>query len=294
MINPQVLDYINKQRAQGMNDVQIRQNLASQGWTEGDIFDTFNSLGGVQAVSVDALSPIRETFRQTFDIFKSHLTLYLSISAVLAVLIVVWGILFPAPADGSPADVIPAESIPLFFLFIIIMALVGVVSQVMMVMLTMKRNENHSFSELLNSSYSKIGGLLWTDFLTGLVVFVGFLLLIVPGIYLMIATIFSSYIFLDQGIKGWPAIKKSREYVKGHWGSIAARLVALIVPCIIASIILSIPAAGTPVLMSIFDGILNLFVMPFAVIYFTLIYEQIRGKKPELSSNQPNPNGIYS
>jgi len=53
--------------------------------------------------------------------------------------------------------------------------------------------------------------------LQGLVTFGGFILLIVPGIYLSIALAYSQLAYIDQGIRGWQALTFSRELVRGRW-----------------------------------------------------------------------------
>ena len=54
MIAPELQNYIRQSRTSGMTDEQIRQNLASQGWTEADISQALGSNSAASATSVVA------------------------------------------------------------------------------------------------------------------------------------------------------------------------------------------------------------------------------------------------
>lgn len=56
--------------------------------------------------------------------------------------------------------------------------------------------------------------------LQGLVVLGGFVLLIIPGIYLAILLGYAQIIFVDQGVRGWQALAASRDLVRGRWWAV--------------------------------------------------------------------------
>lgn len=60
-----------------------------------------------------------------------------------------------------------------------------------------------------------------TGIIQGLIVFAGFLLLIIPGIYLSVKLGFSSYVVVDKKVGPFDAIKSSYEMTKGNWWNIA-------------------------------------------------------------------------
>jgi hypothetical protein len=53
----------------------------------------------------------------------------------------------------------------------------------------------------------------------------GFILLIIPGIYLAITYSFVIYIVANEGLKGMEALRASRFYVKGYWWGILGRAI---------------------------------------------------------------------
>ena len=67
---------------------------------------------------------------------------------------------------------------------------------------------------------------LWVGLLQTLIILGASLLLIVPGIYFIVALSFTQMILIDQNIRGMTAISASRELVKGRWWSTAWTVLA--------------------------------------------------------------------
>ena len=91
-----------------------------------------------------------------------------------------------------------------------------------------------------------------------LLVAVGLMLLILRGIYLMIAWVFGYYLFIDKGMGPMQALGKSRELVHelGFWKVFAI----LLVIGIVLQLILLIPLIGF---------FISLFLFPFFVMVFS-------------------------
>lgn len=70
-------------------------------------------------------------------------------------------------------------------------------------------------------------GLLWVSILTALVVWGGFMLLFIPGVIVSILIYFSQYVYVAEGVGGMKALLRSRELVKGHWVSLAGKIVSV-------------------------------------------------------------------
>jgi uncharacterized membrane protein len=66
----------------------------------------------------------------------------------------------------------------------------------------------------------------WVAILTGLATLAGFVLLIIPGIYLAIALGFSQIILIDRNARGTQALGASRALVKGRWWGTFWRMLA--------------------------------------------------------------------
>jgi hypothetical protein len=72
--------------------------------------------------------------------------------------------------------------------------------------------------------------LLLLSLVAGVFIGIGTLLLIIPGLYLLVAYMFASYLVVDRGLDFWPAMELSRHTVTPRWFSYFAfvLLVALV------------------------------------------------------------------
>ena len=59
-------------------------------------------------------------------------------------------------------------------------------------------------------------------------ILIGFMLLVLPGIYVTVAYLFAPYIIVDKNIDFWPAMEISRRKVNKHWFGMAAFCVVLL------------------------------------------------------------------
>jgi len=66
------------------------------------------------------------------------------------------------------------------------------------------------------NGFRKIWGFITTGFLYGLVVFFGFVLLIIPGILFAFWYSLAPYVFLVEGKRGFSAMKRSKEIITGR------------------------------------------------------------------------------
>ena len=58
---------------------------------------------------------------------------------------------------------------------------------------------------------------IWVSLLFGLGIFVGFLFLIVPGIFVLVAWSIATPVLLAENLRGSAAIRRSRALVRGRW-----------------------------------------------------------------------------
>ncbi|MFT7645171.1 MAG: hypothetical protein ACI9BF_000845 [Candidatus Paceibacteria bacterium] len=84
-----------------------------------------------------------------------------------------------------------------------------------------------SISEAFPGARRNVGGLIWINILTALVTMGGFLLFIIPGIILSFYLYFAQYVFVKEGVRGIPALLRSRDLVKGNVLALAGRVIVL-------------------------------------------------------------------
>ncbi len=110
-------------------------------------------------------------------------------------------------------------------------------------------------------------------FITCTLIYLGFYFLILPGVYLLIAWMFTLPLIIDRKMEFWPAMELSRKMVTKHWWQLM--LFGLLVT-LVASV--GILALGIGLLVS----------APVALAAMMYAYEDIFGSV-DRSANQPTP-----
>jgi len=104
-------------------------------------------------------------------------------------------------------------------------------------------------SESLRFARGRLGSLMLVSFLGALLTFLGFLLFVLPGIYLWIAFSVAAPVLLFEGVKGTGAFGRSRRLVQGRWWPVFGTLLlgfilAAVVGGIITAILTGVLALG--------------------------------------------------
>jgi uncharacterized membrane protein len=95
---------------------------------------------------------------------------------------------------------------------------------------------------------------------------VGFMLCILPGVYLAVGYLFALPLVIDKKMEFWPAMEVSRRVVHHHWWSIFA-LVIVVSLIVVAGVL----ACGVGVLVAI----------PIASASLMYVYEDLFGAEPQ-------------
>jgi hypothetical protein len=126
----------------------------------------------------------------------------------------------------------------------------------------------------------KVGTFFLTSLLMGLLILVGFVLLVVPGIYLAIALSFSVWFVVLEGVDGTEALKKSKELVEGRWFAVFGRW---IIAGVAVWLLFAIPAGIFQAIGFEFLGghtiIMTVFIAPMMTAYSYLLYKALKQAK---------------
>lgn len=104
--------------------------------------------------------------------------------------------------------------------------------------------------------------LILASLLVGIGSFIGFILLIIPGVIFALRAAFAQYIVIDQNEKPVSAIKKSIALTKGYFWSVFRLILVIIVLCIIS------------VFPLVFLGFIV--TVPLSIIAFSIVYRKIQ------------------
>ena len=155
--------------------------------------------------------------------------------------------------------------------------------------------------DALRSASKLIGPLILLSLMTSLVIGVGFILLIVPGIILLGGLLLSTPVLvLEQPISATGAMSRSWELSRGFRGKALLTLfvtsLLLLIPTMLTGILAGIAAllgASSLLVFSVLGGVLQIFVYPFMYVAFTVLYYDLRVRKEgfdlELLAAAPQP-----
>lgn len=126
--------------------------------------------------------------------------------------------------------------------------------------------------------FSYIGVLI----ITALCIFVGFILLIVPGIVVAVWLAFSSFIVITGKAKGFEALRTSKRYVRGIWLQVFLRFVAVAFLGMLVSSAFAILQNffkdifnGNLILENFLNFVYQLIITPYFVVYGYELYKDV-------------------
>lgn len=216
------------------------------------------------------LLPISDVFKQSFEIyfkkiwllikliFFSFLSFAVFIPFGIAGFLISYG---PLKNNNVTINLILADAL-LLLLPLSAAIIIGIWSQAAMLFAV---KDDISAKEALAISWDKMGSFFWVGFLTWVIVFVGFIAFIIPGIIFSVWFIFAVFEFVCEDVKGLQALKNSKNLVKGNWWSIFVRFAIIMLISILIS-----GAKGLGPIINTF------FVAPFSLVYIYVIYRDLK------------------
>jgi len=151
--------------------------------------------------------------------------------------------------------------------------------------------DGFSILDSYKAALKKIVSYSWVILLAGIVPMGGFLMLVIPGIIFSVWFIFSAYVFVYEGRKGFEALFASKSYARGYWWPIAGRFLVMFLAIAgvvtIVGIFSAIFGAGTALIS---NAIISMLITPFAVLYTILIYRDLVRLKgqPDIEKERKN------
>lgn len=163
-------------------------------------------------------------FSNTFDILGKHW----QVPVLLAVMVyAVIGLLGAMTASAA----VSGNLLGAFF-FGILAVVVGLLGSMIYsgaLVLFARRvqggHEPQSIGELISEAVPFLGVLLGTAIIAGLGILVGLVLLVIPGIFLMVAWSFATIVVITEDLSFTDALKRSWEIVQGNWWRLLALMV---------------------------------------------------------------------
>lgn len=214
-----------------------------------------------------------QLFKEAFDIMSRNIFLFLGIMLVPVILSFLAGLFGPTPAEQS----IGIGYSPTYMILTLVSAIMNVFMGIAIILAI--QNNGLKVVEAYQQAAPFFLRYIGMSIVMSVLLFIGFLLLIVPGVILSVWFAFSTFVLVLERAGIVESLKKSREYVRGRWWAVFGRIMLLALVMIVLSIVISglsvlVPfgTLGTSLVTAI-----TMLLAPFAVIYMYLIYQDLKG-----------------
>jgi hypothetical protein len=139
-------------------------------------------------------------------------------------------------------------------------------------------NTTLNLKQAFDACTSKVESILEAGLLFGLFITLGFIALIVPGVYLQTALIFFIPMIVIENKRGLDALKGSYFLVKGHWWYVFLSIIkASIIPTLIFSIVNGFGWFFMPSMAyEMFMFVEKVFVFPYMIIVVYVLYRDLK------------------
>lgn len=154
-----------------------------------------------------------------------------------------------------------------------------------------------SISDAFKQSRPRILAIIWIGILSGLVVFGGFSLLVIPGIYLMVCFSFAQYLVICEKKGGMQALWESKQLVKGHWFAVFLRILiyAISLTALMFAVTWIDDIANAQGYIKNIAALAISFLGPLFMLYFYQIYQDLRSiNKSEITIISSKIKTLYS
>ncbi len=225
-------------------------------------------------------------FRESLAVFGRHAWLFVALSAAVVVPaeLIVEGVgleMLTGSYDSSPT--IAETAIPTVVEFLVVTPIIAAIC--IHALHTIEAGERPSPGQVLVAGFEAFTPLFAAVLLAALGIALGFLALIVPGVYLAVRWYFVPQAVVIDGARGRAALTRSGELVDGFWwrtlGLVILANVAVAIPGFILLTPFTAIAESTDraVWALVGSAVTTSITTPFVALYSTLLYYDMRARK---------------
>lgn len=160
----------------------------------------------------DIIEMIKEGFNRIEGVKGVFLAAFVVYIVVAIIVQMILGIFFPSPPPPAQPNLLNQQIVTILSYPVLMPLIVGVI----MLAINYSRGERIEFKSIFNY-YHLMGKLALAGIIIYIMTIIGFVLLVLPGIYLSIAYVFTLPLIADKGMDVWEAMELSRKAVTKHW-----------------------------------------------------------------------------
>jgi hypothetical protein len=144
--------------------------------------------------------------------------------------------------------------------------------------------EDPSVEQSYRFGFHRLGSVLLVSILVGLATIAGFILFVLPGIYIGVRLAVSVEALLVEGRRGTQAMGRSWELVGGHWWHAFGALVVAGLLTGVVNAVITTPFNNTSwFVQAIAAAIATVITLPYGVLVGVLLYLDLRARKETLT-----------
>ena len=160
----------------------------------------------------DIIEMIKEGFNRIEGVKGIFLAAFVVYIVVAIIMQIILGIFFPSPPPPAQPNLLNQQIVTILSYPVLMPLIVGVI----MLAINYSRGEYIEFKSIFNY-YHLMGKLALAGIFIYIMTIIGFVLFVLPGIYLSIAYVFTLPLIADKGMDVWEAMELSRKAVTKHW-----------------------------------------------------------------------------
>lgn len=212
-----------------------------------------------------------------FKLVRDHFAVLIGIASVIYVPLAVAGALVTPHTGQVPSRAALLASLAVSLVFLLASPMVW--AAVTFALGEIYLGRNASIGAALRSGFSLSVPLMGTAVLGGIAIVLGFILLIVPGVYLMLAFALVWQIVVLEKISGFAALRRSRELLRRNlWRAFGVLLVGGLITGVLGGI-LQLVFQFIPLLGPIAAGVARAVGMAYTSAVAVVLYFDIRCRK---------------
>lgn len=217
------------------------------------------------------LPGVRSLLQQTWVIYQQRYRLFLGILLVPLMLASVASLTIPTVKNDAVLFVSLALLSLLNFFF-------SVTGDIALLYAIRDREQGATFTRAYGDAFRNFGPLVWVAVLYACVVTGGSALFLIPGVFLSVTLGFSMYAAVNENLRGFAPLFRSRAYVRGRWSQVFLRILFLILLLIPIYIVLFLVQefAGNAWVYDALNFLVSLFVIPFTTLYTYALYTAVK------------------
>ena len=244
-----------------------------------------------QIQSVYKLSKFGILFKTSWNRYVTNLKLFLPILLISGIVTILTSLATPAPQpSGAPAAELGAGLRALFLFLFILQIIIQSVSQIALREAAL--NQTVTLGLAFKKGLQFLVSYWWLTFIASAIILAGFFALIIPGIILSVSFSIMTFVLLNENIRSFAALQKSRAYVKGYGWSVFSLLFIFGILTALMAIILTWIIKGVLGDFKATSEIVSIIVLFTATPLITIATAQIYQELKAIKEKQPTPKSL--